>query len=78
MQKINREALKAAMIKINTGYRGVEDYPDLFEQAAAILLEITDPEFVPIEGMMGAAETNKTELLSFKSIFRAMIRELVE
>jgi hypothetical protein len=76
MEKIDREALKITL-KVKP-YERTDSEDRLIEEAATILLKITDPEFVPSEGMLTAAETNKTELLSLRSIFRAMMKELVE
>jgi len=85
MQKINREALKEAIDRIDNHKHGAYDFGTVM-QAAAAFLEITDPEFVPSEGMIEATDgieiygeeytTGVTHVAD--KIFRAMMKELTE
>ena len=85
MQKINREALNAAVKSYNEfGPMSDEDgfsQLDILHEAAAILLEITDPEFVPTKEMQIAGRDckfNGKKSTNPKDVFRAMIKELTE
>jgi len=80
MQKINRDALKEAVV----WYENYGDGNGLISQlhkAAAAFLEITDPEFVPSEGMQIAGRDckfNGKKSTNPKDVFRAMMKELTE
>lgn len=89
MQKINREEIQEARQVVeltqwddnhpawNAFLRKYGCQPHhSFEKAAAILLKITDPEFVPSDKMREAALN--TLVGGHKEWFRAMIKEIVE
>jgi hypothetical protein len=86
MQKINREQLAKDVADFDFS-DDVEDFAHnqvkiTVEEAhrlrsyAAILLEITDPEFVPSEGMK--TSFNDLYYKRVPDIFRAMIKDVVE
>jgi hypothetical protein len=85
MQKINRDTLKAALAcgkhpqqaQMFLATHGVP-YWEYRDQAAAILLELTDPEFVPSYEMTNAALDRPSFNGLFADIFCGMIKELVE
>ena len=80
MQKINRERTLSALKTLPHERTDAED--KLIEQAAAILLEITDPEFVPPPEMVRAGNEaldhhTFPDRFSYKA-FRDMMKEVVE
>ena len=54
------------------------DYRECINNAAAILLELTDPEFVPSDEMINGALDKLTFKDLYTDIFRAMIKDVVE
>ncbi len=80
MQKINRERLKQALDHEEQYNEIHRHYEEIIVKAAAILLEITDPEFVPSDVMLCAVEADEYEWLntSETDVFRAMMKELTE
>jgi len=91
MQKINRDTLKAAMVcgkhpqqaQMFLAAHGIPYY-EYMNKAATILLEITDPEFVPTDKMSESGHIfvskawGKMYMVDEDDIFRAMIKEVVE